>query len=93
MLDTAHLEQDVSRAGGAQLPEQRHQADQAVVQDGLRHCPDLGLLDETSIDLAPVLLGSGVPDVEQLGGGADPARWSDAGRSWPPSRRIRSAVP
>jgi riboflavin biosynthesis pyrimidine reductase len=31
-------------------------------------CLELGLLDEISIDLAPALLGSGVPDLEQLEG-------------------------
>lgn len=29
-------------------------------------CPDLGLLDEMSIDLVPVVLGGGVPFFEQL---------------------------
>ena len=57
---------------------------------------ELGLLDEISIDLAPVLFGSGVPDLEQLEGAPILLDGPTPGHPWrprSPTSGTASAVP
>lgn len=46
--------------------EQPHPGRRTIHGQGHSQCLELGLLDEVSIDLVPVLLGGGVPFFDQL---------------------------